>query len=109
MIYEVHVKGFTKRLAGVREDLRGTYAGLASEAAVEYLTKLGVTAVELLPVHHIVDEQELVDRGLSNYWGYSSIGYLAPHAGVRRDRHARRAGARVQGHGQGAARARGSR
>ena len=80
MIYEVHVKGFTKQLGGVREDLRGTYAGLASEAAIDYLTKLGVTAVELLPVHHIVDEQELPDRGLSNYWGYSSIGYLAPHA-----------------------------
>ena len=80
VIYEVHVKGFTQRLPGVREDLRGTYAGLASSAAVEYLTSLGVTAVELLPVHHIVDEQELVDRGLSNYWGYSSIGYFAPHA-----------------------------
>ena len=81
VIYEVHVKGFTERLTGVRDDLRGTYAGLASEPALEYLTDLGVTAVELLPVHHIVDEQELVDRGLSNYWGYSSIGYLAPHAG----------------------------
>jgi isoamylase len=80
VIYEVHVKGFTKQLEGVREDLRGTYAGLASEAAVGYLQELGVTAVELLPVHHIVDEQALVERGLSNYWGYSSIGYLAPHA-----------------------------
>ena len=81
VIYEVHVKGFTQRLEGVREDLRGTYAGLASETAVQYLTSLGVTAVELLPVHHIADEQQLVDRGMSNYWGYSSIGYLAPHAG----------------------------
>ncbi len=81
VIYEVHVKGFTKRLEGVREDLRGTYAGLASEAAIGYLTALGVTAVELLPVHHIVDEHALVDRGMKNYWGYSSIGYLAPHAG----------------------------
>jgi isoamylase len=81
VIYEVHVKGFTKRLDAVREDLRGTYAGLASEASLEYLTSLGVTAVELLPVHHIADEQALADKGLTNYWGYSSIGYLAPHAG----------------------------
>jgi isoamylase len=80
VIYEVHVKGFTQQLKEVREDLRGTYAGLASEPALRYLTSLGVTAVELLPVHHIVDEQALVDRGLSNYWCYSSIGYLAPHA-----------------------------
>jgi isoamylase len=81
VIYEAHVKGFTQQLPGVREDLRGTYAGLASQPALDYLTSLGVTAVELLPVHHIVPEQELVDRGLTNYWGYSSIGYFAPHAG----------------------------
>ena len=80
-IYELHVKGFTKQLEGVREDLRGTYAGLASEAALEYLRELGVTAVELLPVHHIADEHALVERGLTNYWGYSTIGYFAPHAG----------------------------
>jgi isoamylase len=80
VIYEVHVKGFTKLSNEVREDLRGTYAGLASEPAIEYLKALGVTAVELLPVHHIIDEGFLHDRGLTNYWGYSSIGYLAPHA-----------------------------
>jgi isoamylase len=80
VIYEVHVKGYTKLHPDVREDLRGTYAGLASEPALEYLQSLGVTAVELLPVHHIVDEGFLHDRGLTNYWGYSSIGYLAPHA-----------------------------
>ena len=80
VIYEVHVKGFTKLHARVREDLRGTYAGLASEDAIEHLVSLGVTAVELLPVHHIADEEFLADRGLMNYWGYSSIGYLAPHA-----------------------------
>ena len=68
-------------MPGVREDLRGTYAGLASDAAVAYLRDLGVTAVELLPVHHIADEHFLVERGLTNYWGYSTIGYLAPHAG----------------------------
>ncbi len=80
IIYEVHVKGFTKRNPGVREDLRGTYAGLASDEAIAYLQLLGVTAVELLPVHHIIDEAFLHDRGLTNYWGYSSIGYFAPHA-----------------------------
>jgi isoamylase len=80
IIYETHVRGFTRRHPDVREDLRGTYAGLASEAAIEYLTSLGVTAVELMPVHHIVDESFLAGRGLRNYWGYSSIGYLAPHA-----------------------------
>jgi glycogen operon protein len=80
IIYEAHVKGFTMLSDEVREDLRGTYAGLASEPALEYLKALGVTAVELLPIHHIVDEGFLHDRGLTNYWGYSSIGYLAPHA-----------------------------
>jgi len=80
VIYETHVKGFTMRHPGVREDLRGTYAGLASEAAMGYLVDLGVTAVELLPVHHISDESFLLERGLRNYWGYSTIGYLAPHS-----------------------------
>jgi glycogen operon protein len=80
VIYETHVKGFTRLHPGIREDLRGTYAGLASEEALEYLTSLGVTAVELLPVHHIADESFLVERGLRNYWGYSTIGYLAPHS-----------------------------
>jgi glycogen operon protein len=80
VIYEVHVKGFTKLNEHVREDLRGTYAGLASEPALEYLQSLGVTAVELLPIHHIADEHFLVEKRLTNYWGYSSIGYLAPHA-----------------------------
>jgi isoamylase len=80
VIYEVHVKGFTQRHPGVRDDLRGTYAGLASEEAIAHLLDLGVTAVELLPVHHIVDEQFLAEKGLTNYWGYSSIGYFAPHA-----------------------------
>jgi glycogen operon protein len=78
VIYEAHVKGFTKLHPDVREDLRGTYAGLADPAALEYLTSLGVTAVELLPVHHIADESFLAERGLTNYWGYSTIGYFAP-------------------------------
>ncbi len=80
VIYEVHVKGFTREREGVREDLRGTYGGLASEDAIAYLKSLGVTAIELLPVHHIIDEGFLHDRGLTNYWGYSTIGYLAPHS-----------------------------
>jgi isoamylase len=80
VIYETHVRGFTMRHPEVRDDLRGTYAGLASEPALEYLQSLGVTAVELLPVHHIADEHFLVDRGLKNYWGYSTIGYFAPHS-----------------------------
>jgi len=78
VIYEMHVKGFTARHPGLPPSLRGTYAGLASPPAVEYLQQLGVTAVELLPVHHSVSEQQLTERGLSNYWGYNSIGYFAP-------------------------------
>ncbi len=80
VIYETHVKGFTMRHPDVREDLRGTYGGLASPPAIQYLKDLGVTAIELLPVHHNADEHFLVGKGLSNYWGYSSIGFLAPHA-----------------------------
>jgi glycogen operon protein len=80
IIYEAHVKGLTRLHPRIREDLRGTYAALASEEAIAHLVDLGVTAVELLPVHHIADETALVDKGLGNYWGYSSIGYLAPHS-----------------------------
>ena len=81
IIYEAHVKGFTKLCPGVPEGERGTYAGLGSTAAIDYLKNLGVTAVELLPVHQFVHDSMLQDKGLSNYWGYNSIGYLAPHAG----------------------------
>ena len=79
VIYEVHVKGFTMRHPGVPEELRGTFAGMAHDAALSYLVDLGVTAVELLPIHASVPEQFLLDRGLTNYWGYNSIGYFAPH------------------------------
>ena len=79
MIYEVHVKGFTARHPDIPPRLRGTYAGLAHPAAVDYLRRLGVTAVELMPVHQFVHAQHLVDRGLRNYWGYDSIGFFAPH------------------------------
>jgi isoamylase len=81
VIYELHVKGFTKQFPEVREDLRGTYAGLASDTAIDYLKELGVTAIELLPIHHSADEHALHEHGLSNYWGYSTIGFLAPHSG----------------------------
>jgi glycogen operon protein len=80
IVYETHVRGFTALNERIRTDLRGTYAGLASEEATSYLTSLGVTAVELLPVHHFVDEMHLIESGLTNYWGYSSVGFMAPHA-----------------------------
>ena len=78
-IYETHVKGFTTTHPGIPEKLRGTYAGLAHPAAISHLTDLGVTAVELLPVHQAVPEIHLMDAGLSNYWGYNSLAYFAPH------------------------------
>ncbi len=80
VIYEVHVKGFTMRHPDVPSELRGTYAGLAHGAVLQYLTGLGVTAVELLPVHQYVPDDFLLQRGLTNYWGYNTIGYFAPHA-----------------------------
>jgi glycogen operon protein len=79
IFYEVHVKGFTKLHPDVPEQLRGTYAGVAHPAVVRHLQRLGVTAVELLPVHQFVHDAQLVERGLRNYWGYQSIGYFAPH------------------------------
>jgi isoamylase len=79
IIYEVHVKGFTKLHPDVPDELRGTYAGLAHPAATDHLSKLGVTAVELLPVHQFVQHEHLLEHGLRNYWGYDSIGYFAPH------------------------------
>jgi len=78
LIYELHVKGFTQRHPEVPEQLRGTYAGLATAPMVEHLKKLGVTAVELLPVQAFVDERHLLQHGLRNYWGYNSIGFFAP-------------------------------
>jgi glycogen operon protein len=79
VIYELHVKGFTARHPDIPPDLRGTYAGLAHPAAIEYLQRLGVTAVELMPVQQFVHDAHLAERGLRNYWGYNSIGFLAPH------------------------------
>ena len=80
MIYEIHVKGFTQQHPDIPVPLRGTYAGLAHPAAIAHLQRLGVTAVELLPVHQSVPEAFLVDRGLTNYWGYNTIGFFAPQA-----------------------------
>jgi isoamylase len=79
VIYEAHVKGFTAAHPELPESLRGTYAGLAHPAAIEYLVALGITALELQPVHQFVHDAHLVERGLRNYWGYNSIGYFAPH------------------------------
>ena len=89
VVYETHVKGFTKRHPGIPEELRGTYAGLAHPTAVRYLQRLGIKAIELLPVHQFVQDSTLIDRGLRNCWGYNSIAFLAPH-----DDYARRSGGR---------------
>lgn len=78
VVYELHVKGFTKQHPDVPEKLRGTYAGVASPAAIEHLRELGVTAVELLPVHYHIDEHFLASKGRVNYWGYNTLGFLAP-------------------------------
>jgi isoamylase len=80
VIYEMHVKGFTARHPGVPNEVRGTYAGLACPAVIDYLHSLGITAVELMPVQRFVQDKYLVDRGLTNYWGYNSIGFFAPEA-----------------------------
>ncbi len=80
VVYEAHVRNQTMLHPGVPEELRGTYAGLAHPASVEHLTSLGVTAVELLPVHAFTHEPHLVRRGLTNHWGYNTLGFLAPHA-----------------------------
>ncbi|MEO7349094.1 MAG: alpha-amylase family glycosyl hydrolase, partial [Terrimesophilobacter sp.] len=80
VIYEVHAKGFTKLNPAVPEELRGSYAGFAHESTINYLHELGVSAVELLPVHQFVTEQRLVNMGLHNYWGYNSLNFFAPHA-----------------------------
>jgi isoamylase len=81
VIYETHVKGMTMRHPAIPQDVQGTYAGLAHPAMIRHLRKLGVTAVELLPVHQFVNDSTLIDKGLSNYWGYYTIGVFAPHNG----------------------------
>ncbi|HYG71371.1 MAG TPA: glycogen debranching protein GlgX [Actinomycetota bacterium] len=81
VIYECHVKGMTMRHPGVAPEVRGTYLGLTSDPMLDHLRSLGVTAVELLPVHHFVNDRYLAEKGLNNYWGYNSIGFFAPHVG----------------------------
>ncbi len=86
IIYELHVKGFTKRFPGMAEHLRGTYAGLGEEAVVKYIKQLGVSSVELLPVHFFINDSHLLENGLTNYWGYNSIGFFAPDTRYAADR-----------------------
>ena len=81
IIYEAHVKGLTKTFPGIPDEIRGTYAALAHPAVIDYLKKLGITAIELMPVHQSIPERHLVEEGLTNYWGYNTIGFFAP--GVR--------------------------
>ena len=95
IVYETHVRGFTQLHPGVPEALRGTYAGLASGAALDHLTSLGVTAVELLPVHQHLDDGYLRSKGLDNYWGYSTLGFFAPHATYSAEVRAGRLGGQV--------------
>ncbi len=78
LIYEMHVKGFTARHPDLSPDMRGTYAGLTHPCVIDYLHSLGVTAIELMPVHHFLSERNLLEKGLTNYWGYNSIGFFAP-------------------------------
>ncbi|MDQ1739642.1 MAG: isoamylase, partial [Pseudonocardiales bacterium] len=80
VIYEAHVKGLTQLHPDVPEEERGTYAGLSNPAVIQHLTRLGVTAIELMPVHQFVQDSTLLDKGLRNYWGYNTLGFLAPHA-----------------------------
>ncbi|MGZ6798150.1 MAG: glycogen debranching enzyme, partial [Nocardioidaceae bacterium] len=79
VIYEAHVKGLTETHPGIPEEIRGSYAGVAHPAMIDHLKALGVTAIELMPVHQFVQDSTLVDKGLANYWGYNSINFLAPH------------------------------
>ena len=81
IVYELHIRGFTIGHPSVPPDLRGTYAGLAHPSVIKYLLDLGITAVELMPIHQFINDAHLLERGLRNYWGYDSIGFLAPHQG----------------------------
>jgi isoamylase len=86
ILYELHVKGFTKQFPGLQEHLRGTYAGLGAEPVIKYIKELGVTSVELLPIHFSINDSHLLEKGLTNYWGYNSIGFLAPDTRYAHDR-----------------------
>ena len=86
IVYELHVKGFTKLFPGMAENLRGTYAGLGEEGVVKYIKQLGVSSIELLPVHFFINDSHLLDSGLTNYWGYNTIGFFAPDTRYAADR-----------------------
>jgi glycogen operon protein len=101
LIYEAHVRGLTVRHPGVPPELRGTYAGIATPAVIEHLRRLGVTAIELMPVHEAVSEPPLIERELTNYWGYNTIGFFAPHHGYAASTAAGGSSPRTStGHGQ---------
>ncbi len=102
IILELSVRGITKRHPGVDPEYRGSFAGLASPAMIDYLVELGITAVELLPIHAAVDERHLVENGLANYWGYNTIGFFAPDPRLL----SAEIGFRVQDNGQASARCR---
>lgn len=84
MIYEAHVKGLTMQHPDVPDEQRGTYAGVAHPSVIEHLQKLGVTAIELMPVHQFVQDSTLLDQGLRNYWGYNTIAFFAPTTSTAR-------------------------
>ncbi len=81
VIYEAHVKGLTQTHPGIPEEIRGSYAAVAHPAMIEHYQRIGVTAIELMPVHHFITDHHLTERGLTNYWGYNTLAFLAPHAG----------------------------
>ena len=108
VIYEAHVRGLTMRHPGVPDELRGTYAGIAHPAIIDHLSELGVTAIELMPVHQFIHDHRLHELGLRNYWGYNSIAFLAPHNGYS-SRGPLAAAQEFKSDGQGAPRAPASR
>src|SRR5690606_1729956 len=85
IVYELHVKGFTQQHPGIPENIRGTYVALGSQVVIDYLKSLGVTAVELMPVHEHVDDRFLIERGLRNYWGYNTLSFFAPNTRYKAD------------------------
>lgn len=86
VIYEVHVKGFTATHPGIPEEIRGTYSALVHPVVLEHFKQLGITAVELMPIHHFIHDKHLIDKGLRNYWGYNTIGFFAPHSEYSSDK-----------------------
>ena len=106
VIYEAHVKGLTQTHPDIPEKIRGTYAAVAHPVIIEHLKSLGVNAIELMPVHHFVNDSTLIEKGLTNYWGYNTIGFLAPDPKYSSSSDPRRAGPGIQGHGARAARGR---